>query len=121
MNIEVIDVPFTICKLSDTKDLDMSRRMHFAAFTDNELSLVCPTADVPSSTVERNDGWRAFRISGTLDFSLIGILSRISKILADGGIGIFAISTYDTDYILVKEGNLNKAVSLLQNNGYTVV
>ncbi len=56
----------------------------------------------PSLTIERDDGWRGFRIQGTLDFSLIGILSKLSGILAEHKIGIFAISTYNTDYILVK-------------------
>ena len=58
---------------------------------------MCLTKDVPPNATERDDGWRTFRIQGTLDFSLIGILSEISGILADNKIGIFAVSTYNTD------------------------
>ena len=73
-----------------------------------------------NNTVERDDGWKAFRIVGTLDFSLIGILARISKILASNEIGIFAISTYNTDYILIKEDNFEKAISVLKSAGYRI-
>ena len=62
--------------------------------------LVCMTEHVPDNVTERDDGWKAFRIEGVLDFSLIGILSKISALLAENEIGIFAISTYNTDYIL---------------------
>ena len=83
--------------------------------------MVCPTDMMPSNTIERNDGWKAFRVQGTLDLSLIGILSAISKVLADNGIGIFAISTFDTDYILVKEENLQRSIDALSDSGYTVI
>ena len=90
------------------------------AKTDEELSLVCPTKDVPAVTSARDDGWRGFRIQGTLDFSLIGILAKISAILAEQRIGIFAISTYNTDYIFVKEENFAKALQSLAEHGYKV-
>ena len=67
------------------------------------------------------DGWRTFRIEGVLDFSLIGILSEISKVLAENKIGIFVVSTYNTDYILVKKENLQKAQQALKTTGYEVV
>ena len=75
---------------------------------------------VPDNTTERDDGWKAFRIVGVLDFSLIGILSKISGILADNKIGIFAISTYNTDYILTKEEDFARALEVLKNAGYTI-
>ena len=82
---------------------------------------MCPTKDVPGVTSERDDGWRAFRIQGTLDFSLIGILAKISTILAEHRIGIFAISTFNTDYILVKQENFVKALQSLAEHGYKVL
>ena len=82
---------------------------------------MCPTKDVPGVTSERDDGWRAFRIQGTLDFSLIGILAKISTILAEHRIGIFAISTFNTDYILVKQENFVKALQSLAEHGYQVL
>ncbi len=75
----------------------------------------------PDKTTERDDGWRGFRIQGVLDFSLIGILSKLSGILADNHIGVFAVSTYNTDYILVKEENLERALEVLASKGYTLV
>jgi hypothetical protein len=82
---------------------------------------VCKTEDTPDNTAERDDGWRGFRIQGVLDFSLIGILSKLSSILAEHKIGIFAVSTYNTDYILVKEENYERALSVLTSEGYTVI
>ena len=60
------------------------------------------------------DGWKAFRIQGVLDFSLIGILAKIATVLADNGISIFAVSTYNTDYVLIKKENYQKALDILQ-------
>lgn len=93
----------------------------FIGKTDEENSLVCLTEDVPDNVAECDDGWKAFRIQGILDFSLIGILSKISSLLADNNIGIFAISTYNTDYILTKRENFEKAIHVLKSAGYTVV
>ena len=84
--------------MNDYSGIDLTRPYCFIGTTDEENSLVCPEEMVPANTVERDDGWRGFRIIGQLDFSLIGILARISKVLASNEIGIFAISTYNTDY-----------------------
>ena len=89
--------------------------------TDEEISLVCKTDYVPQNTIERDDGWRGFRIQCVLDFSLIGILSKLSAILAENNIGIFAVSTFNTDYILVKAENFEKALKVLSDAGYDVV
>ena len=72
-------------------------------------------------TSERDDGWRGFRIQGILDFSLIGIRWKLSGILAEHQIGIFAVSTYNTDYILVKEENFEKALAVLASEGYQIM
>ena len=78
-------------------------------------------SEIPIRKFERDDGWKGFRIQGPLDFSLIGILSKISGILTDHKIGIFAVSTYNTDYILVKEENIEHALKVLSSEGYRVV
>ncbi len=83
--------------------------------------MVCMTKDVPPNTIQRDDGWKAFRIQGVLDFSLIGILAEIAKLLAEHGISIFALSTYNTDYILVKKEHYQKALGLLENSGYEII
>lgn len=120
MIIEKLEHDFSVCKVKDYSSVNLSGEFCFTGKTDNENSLVCLTADVPNDTTAREDGWQAFRISGTLDFSLVGILARISAILAENKIGIFAISTYDTDYVLVKKENYRKALRVLENGGYTV-
>ena len=112
MNLKLKSLPLdlTVCKLATLDQLDLSAGFFFVARTDEEISLVCETARVPENTLVREDGWRAFRVEeGPLDFSLVGILSRISAVLAENQIGIFAVSTYNTDYILVKKENFPKA------------
>lgn len=121
MELKIITFPLTICKVKSIADIDLSRKFFFIGRTEEELSLVCITDDTPEKTLERDDGWRGFRIQGVLDFSLIGILSKLSGILAENKIGIFAVSTYNTDYILVKEENFGKAVAVLENAGYSFV
>ncbi|SEH36962.1 ACT domain-containing protein [Selenomonas sp. KH1T6] len=121
MELKRIDGQFTVCKLKSVADIDLHQEFYFIGRTDEEISLVCKTEDTPVETLERDDGWRAFRIQGTLDFSLIGILSKISTILAENKIGIFAVSTYNTDYILVKEDNFETALMALEKNGYNIV
>ena len=118
--LETLRPRFSVCKVKDYSGVDLMKPFCFTGTTDEENSLVCPEALVPGNTIERDDGWKGFRIIGQLDFSLIGILARISKILAEGGIGIFAISTYNTDYILTKEENFEKAMKVLKNAGYEV-
>ena len=100
---------------------DINKDFYFIGKTDEEVSLVCRTEDAPPVAIERDDGWRGFRIQGILDFSLIGILSKLSGILAEHKIGIFAVSTYNTDYILVKEENFERALSVLDSEGYSIV
>ena len=94
-NLELKKLPYklTVCKVKNVSDIDMQSEFFFIGKTDEELSLVCKTEDTPQETIERDDGWKGFRISGVLDFSLIGILSKLSGILAEHKIGIFAVST----------------------------
>ena len=120
MELKKLEHLLTVCKVETVADIDMSKEFYFIGKTDEEISLVCKTEDTPAHTLERDDGWRGFRIQGVLDFSLIGILSKLSGILADNKIGIFAVSTYNTDYILVKDKDFEKALSVLSDEGYTV-
>ncbi len=99
----------------------MDKEYVFTGRTDEEKSLVCITDDVPANVTERDDGWKAFRIQGILDFSLIGILSRIAGIFAENEIGIFAVSTFNTDYILTKKENYDKALEALKQAGYEII
>ena len=120
MKLTVLEDMFSICKLKDYEQVDLNRPFVFTGSTDEERSLVCPTSLVPAETLARSDGWRAFRIEGVLDFSLVGILARISDILARDNIGIFAVSTFNTDYILTKENDLERALRLLSSSGWDI-
>ena len=121
MHLKVINNNFSICKIEDLSSVDLSKPFVFLAKTDEEISLVCSTEDVPKSVIEQNDGWKAIRIEGTLDFSLIGILAKITTLLADHHISVFVVSTFNTDYILVKEENLQQAITALEEAGYQFI
>lgn len=96
-------------------DLDF----YFIAKTNEELSLVVPNSvTIASQKVETP--WSALKVKGPLDFSLTGILAKISAVLAEKSISIFAISSFDTDYILVKNENTERAIEALITNGYNI-
>ena len=120
MRLKRIEHDFTVCKVEDYSKTDHMQEFCFIGKTNEELSLVCITDKTPDNTTERDDGWKGFYIGGVLDFSLIGILAKISAILADNGIGIFVVSTYNTDYVFVKKENYEKALTLLSDAGYEI-
>ena len=121
MEIKRIDYDFSICKVEDFSLINLTMEYCFFAKTDEENSIVCITEYVPENTIACDPGWKAFRIQGVLDFSLIGILSELSTLLAENKIGIFAVSTYNTDYILTKKENYDKALEILSKPGYRVI
>ena len=121
MKLKKLPYDLTVCKVASLADVDLNTEFFFLGKTDEELSLVCRTEDTPEDTTERDDGWKGFRIEGVLEFSMIGIMSKLSGILAEHEIGLFAVSTYNTDYILVKEENFTEALEVLAAEGYTIV
>ena len=121
MEIKKIKYDFSVCKVTDYSLVNFNAKYSFIGKTNEEKSLVCITADVPSNIIQRDDGWKAFRIQGVLDFSLIGVLAGIAKILAENDISIFAISTFNTDYILIKKENYQRALDIISNSGYEIV
>lgn len=120
MMIQRLPFDFSVCKVTDFSSLPLQSPYCFVGKTEEENSLVCLTQDVPANTTAREDGWKAFRVQGVLDFSLVGILAELSTLLAKHEIGLFAVSTYNTDYILVKEKNFEKALQVLADAGHTV-
>lgn len=120
MEIKKIHQDFSVCQVEDYSLVNLDSEYCFVEKTDEEKSLVCLTGEVPANVIQREDGWKAFRIQGMLDFSLIGILAEISGILAEHEISIFAVSTYNTDYILVKKENYQKGLDILQTLGYKI-
>lgn len=96
--------------------------------TEEELSIVCPTSHIPTDSLEDDhlemvteNNWKCIKVEGVLDFSLTGILSSLSSALAKHGISLFAVSTYNTDYLLVKESVLEQAIAVLQREGHQFI
>ena len=120
MELKLLHKDFSVCKVEDFSQVNLDAEYCFLGKTDEENSLVCMTDEVPSNVIQRDDGWKGFRIQDVLDFSLIGILAEISAILAENGISIFAVSTYNTDYILIKIEKYQKALDVLKASGYQI-
>lgn len=121
MKIKKIRGNFTVCKVIDYSQVNLNSEYCFIGKTDEEKSLVCLTEEVPANTTDRQDGWKVFRIEEVLDFSLVGVLSKITTLLAEENIGVFAISTFNTDYILVKKEYEMDALNKLERAGYKIL
>lgn len=115
LNLSILPHTLGICRLSFEEDIPawaLKSSFFSISKTLEELSIVCLEEDIPQDIkVER--GWRGIKVEGPLDFSLTGIMASLTKPLAKAGISIFAISTYDTDYLLVKEHHLPKSIEIL--------
>ena len=115
--LDVLDGALSVCKLVELPEGLLESNLCFIARTSEELSVVCATAEVPADALAREDGWRALKVRGPLDFALTGIMARIAAALAEAGIALFALSTFDTDYVLVKEDKLEAAIAALRGAG----
>lgn len=123
MQLKILNNKLKVVKLKSNEtvpEIVYKQEFYSITKTDEEQSIVLDEGiEIQSNIVE--DNWRAIKIVGTLDFALIGILSKISTILAQSEISIFAISTYNTDYILVKADKLEKAIKVLEQNEYKFI
>lgn len=120
MNLQMILGDFAVCKIPDASQVNMADDFWFLSRTDEELSLVCREDSIPGNHIDAEPGWSMFRVVGVLDFSLTGILSSLSDTLAEAKVGIFAVSTYNTDYILVKTNSLPRAMEALRAAGHAL-
>lgn len=121
MKLQLLQGSYSISKHSPSKRIEewMLKGDFFSiSRTSEELSIVCPSELVPGKSEHVETGWRAFRVEGPLEFSLTGVLASIANPLANSGVSIFAISTYDTDYVLVKTRELKKTQQALVNAGF---
>lgn len=118
MVLKELEPVFSVCKVENVPAELLKSEYCFVGKTDEELSLVCASEDVPEGALIVDPGWKGLRIEGVLDFSMIGVLSKLSAVLAEAEIGIFVVSTYNTDYILVKEENFVRAKDVLSTAGY---
>ena len=123
LDLRVLPDRLAVCRLPAASLLPawaVSGGLSSATWTADETSIVCAEAAVPAG-VAADRGWRALAVVGPLDFGLTGILLSIAQPLAEAGVSIFAVSTYDTDYILVKAGALSAAVAALSASGHRVI
>jgi hypothetical protein len=113
---------FTVCKLPLTATIPewaTGGSLFSVTRTADELSVVCAEAVVPKDvTCER--GWRCLRVAGAMPFTLVGVLAALTAPVAKAGVGVFALSTFDTDYLLVKEVDFERAVAALRAAGHVV-
>ena len=121
LKLRVVPERLAVCRLEPDAELPpwaMTGRFRSVSWTPAELSIVCRESSVPEGVTSER-GWRCFMVVGPLDFSLTGILLRIAEPLAKAGISIFAISTFDTDYVLVKDASFPEAQRILEQSGHS--
>lgn len=121
--LKILESEFSICHLDNRNEIPQwlkTAKIFSVTRTKDELSVVCPTSLVPAG-VESSSGWSCIEVKGPLSFDQVGILASIASPLARAGISIFVISTYLTDYILVRKKQLKAAISTLKQAGHTVV
>ncbi|OHU86927.1 MULTISPECIES: ACT domain-containing protein [Pseudoalteromonas] len=121
--LQLLSHKFTIHSLDSDAAIPMqvvNANIFFIAKTEDELSIVCPSS-IKVDSFAAEDDWRALEVLGPLGFSLTGIMANISGVLAKAHVSIFSLSTYDTDYILVKEQQINDAIKALKKDGYLVL
>lgn len=121
MELELLLGRYAVCRLPAGTELPgwMRGEFYSVTVTPSELSVVCEAACVPPD-VRHEPGWRCLKVRGTLDFSLTGVLASLVVPLAEAGVSLFSLSTFDTDYLLVTNDCLEEAVAALTAAGHTV-
>ena len=120
LELQKLSCEFSVCKIEHIGQADFTREFVFLSKTSDELSLVCETSHVPHDAIVSEHGWKALKVSGVLDFGMIGVIAKIANILAEAEISIFVVSTYNTDYILLKIENFDRGIQILVRNGYVI-
>jgi len=120
-SLSLLPETLAVCRLAPDAPLPDWAAGEFVSITrtSDELSIVCAEQNVPPS-VRCERGWRCLKVAGPMDLSLTGVLATLAVPLAEARIPLFAVSTYDTDYVLVKEAEVEKAVEVLRREGHTV-
>ena len=122
LSLAILHDLYAVCRLRADESVPswtLSGSFYSLTRTRDELSIVCPQELVPEG-VEAVRGWKSLKVEGKLDFASVGILSSLTSCLAHVGISIFAVSTYDTDYLFVKEKDLDRGVVALRKAGHDV-
>lgn len=123
LSLTILPYTLAVCRLDPSSPLpDWADESRFLSVTrtDEELSIVCEQQLAPTEG-QLEPGWQALKVAGPLDFGLTGILASILSPLAESGISVFALSTYDTDYILLKAAHLEQAIAALRASGHRII
>ena len=120
MELVNLELTFAVCKLDDISMVDFDHQFVFLSKTDDEISLVCDEDFTPENAIEVERGWKGLKISGVLDFGMVGVIAKISNLLSTAQISIFVVSTFNTDYIFLKSAKLLDGIRILRDNGYIV-
>jgi len=118
MRLQKLDRNFTVCQIPAITHVD--GEFVFMSKTDDEISLVCESMYIPANVIVAEHNWKGLKIATVLDFGMIGVIAKISNILAQVGISLFVVSTYNTDYVFVKEKSFTMAIRVLMDSGYNV-
>lgn len=120
MELKKYSLDFSVCQIKDFNSVNLNQEFISISKTEDEISLVCETKYVPADVLTVENDWKMLKIKGVLEFGMVGVIAKISDILAAAKISIFVISTYNTDYILVKADMLEQTVQLLTGAGYII-
>lgn len=120
MKLKLFKGDYMILKLNKPMDTKIDGIFFYAQTTD-EYSLVCSSKNDVKNIYSSEKDYKLIKIEGILDFNLVGIISKISTLLAQNNISIFVISTFNTDYFMIKESALKKTTELLVSNNYTII
>jgi len=121
LTLELLTATFAVCRLDFDAPIPDWAHCDFVSITRtrDEMSIVCRQEEVPDD-VQAERGWRCLRVVGKLEFSLVGVIASLTKVLADAEISVFVVSTFDTDYLLVRQIDVNRTVEALKDAGHTV-
>jgi len=122
LSLELLPDRLAICRLDPEQadfDWDPGEGLLSVTFTDDEVSVVCDEAVAPADA-EVSRGWRCLRVDGPLDLGMVGVLAALAGALASAGVSVFALSTFDTDHLLVRDAQLEQAVASLRSAGHDV-
>ena len=121
LTLKKLEIDFSVCKVADLTGVDLSPEFLFIAKTDEEISVVCESSRLPSEVLTVEHGWKALRIQGVIDFEELGVIAGLSSCISKAKMSLFVVSTYNTDYLLVKDKNFARCVALLESEGYLIV
>jgi uncharacterized protein len=121
--LSILPYKLAICRLDPNTSLpDELFRLPFwsVTYTGDEISIIVPEDSVPTDCLSENH-WSCLKVHGPLDFGLTGILASLTSPLAEAGIPVFALSTFETDYLLIKDSDLDKTIAVLRNQGHQII